>query len=261
MTDALFTWLGTPISGAAEHVISPAVAWHARLMVAAWAIAVPLAILIARFYKVTPRQKWPEELDNTFWWHSHRRLNYAALAATVLGLWLVWGASGRSDALFRVHTLAGWSVLALAVVQLAGAHLRGSKGGPTAPRLAADGSIIDLRGDHYDMTPQRVWFERVHKAAGYAALILAVCTIVAGLALADAPRWMWLVIALWWLVLFIQALRLQAAGRCLDTYQAIWGPDPRHPGNAHAPVGWGIRRKGALTSNGGDDAEPMVRSR
>lgn len=258
MIEAALAWLAAPISGATEHVIAPAVAWHARLMVAAWAIAVPLAILIARFYKVTPRQKWPDELDNTFWWHSHRRLNYAALAATALGLWLVWGASARSDALFRIHTLAGWSVLVLAVVQLLGAHLRGSKGGPTAPRLAADGSIIDLHGDHYDMTPQRVWFERVHKAAGYAALVLAVCTIVAGLALADAPRWMWLVIGLWWLSLFVVAARLQVAGRCLDTYQAIWGPDARHPGNARKPIGWGVRRVTGSASVGAGDGKPVA---
>ena len=36
--------------------------------------------------------------------------------------------------------------------------------------------------------------------------------------------------------------RLQRQGRCIDTYQAIWGPDPRHPGNRLKPVGWGVRR-------------------
>ncbi|MBL8385033.1 MAG: cytochrome B [Burkholderiales bacterium] len=211
-------------------------------MVAAWAIAAPLAVLLARYYKVTPRQRWPQELDNPFWWHAHRLLNYAALAATALGLWLVWGAAGRDGALFRAHALAGWSVAALALLQLAGAHLRGSKGGPTAPRRAADGTPIDLAGDHYCMTPRRIRFERVHKAAGYVALAAAACTIAAGLVLADAPRWMGLVIGAWWIALGAGAIRLQRAGRCLDTYQAIWGPDPAHPGNARAPVGWGIRR-------------------
>jgi hypothetical protein len=36
--------------------------------------------------------------------------------------------------------------------------------------------------------------------------------------------------------------RWQRAGRCIDTYQAIWGPDPAHPGNRRPPVGWGVRR-------------------
>lgn len=43
-------------------------------MVVAWGVLLPLGILIARFFKVTPRQRWPAELDNKFWWYSHLTL-------------------------------------------------------------------------------------------------------------------------------------------------------------------------------------------
>jgi hypothetical protein len=51
-----------------------------------------------------------------------------------------------------------------------------------------------------------------------------------------------LVLALWWALLGAAFARWQRAGRCIDTYQAIWGPDPAHPGNRRPPVGWGVRR-------------------
>ena len=56
----LTSWLTTPISGAAAHALELPLAWHGRLMVLAWAIGVPVAILLARFYKVTPTQRWPD---------------------------------------------------------------------------------------------------------------------------------------------------------------------------------------------------------
>ncbi|MEN9629798.1 MAG: hypothetical protein RJA10_3026, partial [Pseudomonadota bacterium] len=70
----------------------------------------------------------------------------------------------------------------------------------------------------------------------------AIGVIGLGLQVADAPRWMVLALAGWWLLLAVVACRLQQQGRCIDTYQAIWGPDPRHPGNHLKPVGWGVRR-------------------
>jgi hypothetical protein len=49
-------------------------------------------------------------------------------------------------------------------------------------------------------------------------------------------------LALWWLALIALWVTLQRQGRAIDTYQAIWGPDPKHPGNAVPPTGWGVRR-------------------
>jgi hypothetical protein len=94
------------------------------------------------------------------------------------------------------------------------------------------------------MTPRRRWFERLHKSIGWLAVLLALVVIGLGLKAADAPRWMPGMLALWWTVLGLWAWRLQRAGRCIDTYQAIWGPDPRHPGNQRAPIGLGVTRPG-----------------
>ena len=252
MPESLLGWLLLPWSGATDHAIAGAVAWHGRLMVLAWGLAAPVAILLARYAKIMPGQDWPRRLDNPFWWHGHRHLNHTVgVLVVVAALLLVvapeigWSAipadryaGSRRD----LHALLGWAVVAIALLQIAGAYLRGSKGGPTAPRLNPDGSVRDLRGDHYDMTPRRIWFERIHKTLGYSALLLASITLVLGLQVADAPRWMGLGIGLWWLVVLAVAIRLQRRGRCIDTYQAIWGPDPDLPGAKVEPIGWGIRR-------------------
>lgn len=101
---------------------------------------------------------------------------------------------------------------------------------------------MDLHGDHYDMTRRRIVFERLHKGMGYSALLLALCTLLLGLWTADAPRWMWAGMAFWWTLLVFVAARLQLSGKCLDTYQAIWGPSASLPGAAIKPVGWGVHR-------------------
>jgi hypothetical protein len=142
-------------------------------------------------------------------------------------------APGASLGAAGMHRALGWTVLVLGSLQLASGWLRGSKGGP-----AAD----SMRGDHYDMTLRRRLFERWHKAVGWLAVLGAVGVVGLGLAAADAPRWMPIVLALWWTALAAWARREQRAGRCVDTYQAIWGPDPAHPGNRLAPIGWGVRR-------------------
>jgi hypothetical protein len=73
-------------------------------------------------------------------------------------------------------------------------------------------------------------------------MLLAVGVLGLGLHVADAPRWMALALLAWWLLLAALAAHWQRTGRCIDTYQAIWGPDPQHPGNRVPPIGWGVRR-------------------
>jgi hypothetical protein len=121
-----------------------------------------------------------------------------------------------------MHAAMGYAVLAFGALQFLAGWLRGSKGGPTE---------ADIRGDHYDMTFRRVVFEHVHKSVGYLALGLAAVTILTGLWAANAPRWMWLAVGGWWLLLLAASLRLQSLGRHVSSYHAIWGPDPAHPGN------------------------------
>jgi len=245
MVSEMLAWWTTPLSGAQDHLLTAALAWHGRLMVLAWGVAIPLSVLLARYFKVMPGQGFPRVLDHPFWWHGHRVLGYLALALTAAGLALVAGNEGYTGPMRNVHGWMGWCVALAALLQLAGAHLRGSKGGPTAPRRASDGRVLDLRGDHYDMTTRRILFERIHKFLGIAALAAAWVTLVLGLQIADAPRWMVLILAIWWTGLLAWAWRLQLSGRCVDTYQAIWGLDPGLPGARRAPIGWGIRRLSA----------------
>jgi Eukaryotic cytochrome b561 len=226
-------WLLTPLSGALTHEIAPWAYWHARCMVAGWAVLLPLGVLLARFYKVTPQQDWPRVLDNKFWWHGHRGFQWAGVALVTLGMTLAWQQGELSTASASWHAWGGWTLGVAVWLQIAGSFARGTKGGPTAEQM---------RGDHYDMTPWRLAFERLHKGLGWLALLASVAVIALGLVAADAPRWMALVLALWWAALAVVFVHLQRRGRCIDTYQAIWGPDARHPGNQRPPVGWGVRR-------------------
>lgn len=224
-------WLETPLSGAARADLPPWTYWHARLMVFAWAFVMPIGAFAARFFKVTPAQDWPRVLDRKGWWRAHFWLQNLGIAAMTLGLALALGQGPMVSGAALAHHLFGWTLVVLGWLQFASGWLRGDKGGPTAPKL---------RGDHYDMTPRRVAFEYVHKSVGWAALALVMPTIALGLALADAPRWMALVLGLWAAALIAAFARWQLSGRCVDTYQAIWGPDPAHPGNRRRPIGWGV---------------------
>jgi hypothetical protein len=227
-------WLLAAMDPARAHDLDAAVAWHGRLMVLAWAVLLPLGVIVARFFKVTSRQKWPAVLDNRAWWHAHQALQYAAGVLLIVAVVLIWRPLRAGS---PWHNWLGWIVIVTCVLQFVSAWLRGSKGGPTDPQT--DGSLV---GDHYNMTPRRRLFERFHKSIGYVVLALSMLAIGSGLWLVNAPRWMPLVLGLWWLILIVLWSVLQARGKAIDTYQAIWGPDPAHPGNAVPPTGWGVRR-------------------
>src|ERR1019366_2790502 len=48
-----------------------------------------------RFYKITPSQDWPRQLDNPFWFVSHRRLGYVVGILTIVALAFgLWGKGG-----------------------------------------------------------------------------------------------------------------------------------------------------------------------
>ncbi|WP_299738928.1 cytochrome b561 domain-containing protein [uncultured Roseobacter sp.] len=233
----MWDWLLAPMDAASAHDVGWHLSWHARVMVLAWGVLVPLGIFIARYFKITPRQDWPRTLDSHFWWNTHRICQYTATLLMVVGLGLILSAPPLTIKA-GPHAFLGWAALALAVVQVCGGILRGTKGGPTAP--APDGS---LHGDHYDMTPRRLAFEYVHKAAGYAALALSVAAVLTGLWQANAPNWMWLCLSIWWSGLLAASFILQNRGMAVDTYQAIWGPDPALPGNKRKPIGFGVSRR------------------
>lgn len=234
----MWEWLLSPIDPLRAHEVGLAISWHARLMLIGWGIMAPLAVLIARFFKVMPGQDWPRQLDNQTWWRVHWISQSLVVALSAVALALVMPRAGAMS----LHNWIGYGVLLGVVGQVVFGYYRGNKGGPTA--RAADGS---LRGDHYDMTPWRRMFEMVHKSLGYAVLLLAAVTILLGLWKANAPIWMWLAMALWWPLLIAAFVVLQRRGMAVDTYQAIWGDDPMHPGNRRKSPGWGMRRPAAKT--------------
>ncbi|MEM1345030.1 MAG: cytochrome b561 domain-containing protein [Pseudomonadota bacterium] len=226
----MIEWLLSPIDPDRAHRVGGYVAWHGRMMVLAWGALFPLGILVARFWKVLPRQDWPRELDNQVWWRAHLALQYSGGIAMLVGLTLIL----MTDAGDTAHAYIGWVVVGFASLQFLAGWLRGSKGGPT------DDS---LRGDHFDMTLRRLAFEYFHKFAGYALVALALWGIVSGMWLANAPVWMWLGLAGWWACIILAFVVLQRRGQALDTYQAIWGPDPDLPGNRRPPIGVGVCRR------------------
>ena len=230
---SMVDWFLTPLSGTLHHPIEPWAYWHARCMVLGWGVLLPLGALSARYFKVTPHQAWPQQLDSKGWWHAHRALQWAGIVAMSAGALLAWGQGTGSSVTARLHAGAGWALVALGWLQIAAGLGRGSKGGPTDDQM---------RGDHYDMTPHRIRFERLHKGLGWLAILAALGVTLMGLRVADAPRWMAITLVAWWGLLGLAAWRWQRQGRCLDTYQAIWGSDPHHPGNGTKPIGWGIRR-------------------
>lgn len=236
-------WLLTPLSGASEHVIAMHLAWHGRLMVLSWGVLLPIGVLVARYFKVRADQDWPRVLDNKWWWDRHRQSQYAGVLLMTIGVALAWcfesdsvtnsgagiGAGRERSGAWTIadlHRTGGWIIFALGWLQVVGAWFRGTKGGPTDPRATPDDPST-WRGDHYDMSMRRQLFEWQHKLGGWIALALAAATLASGLVHADAPRWMFGSLALWWVALAALAAHWQRRGRCVDTWEAIWGPPPQ----------------------------------
>lgn len=233
----MMDWLFMAIDTSRPHLVTDTIAWHGRVMVAAWGVLFPIGILIARFMKTTPKQNWPEKLDSQVWWHSHWIIQSCGAALVVFAVWLIWNNPGESTAAW-VHRTMGWIVVSFCAVQFFAGWLRGSKGGPT--EIERNGSV---HGDHYDMTPRRLMFEYIHKFLGYFALLFAWTTTILGMWVANGPVWMFLTLTIWFAVLVTVFFKLQKRGLALDTYQAIWGTDPNLPGNQRKPIGLGVRRK------------------
>ncbi|MFK7901747.1 MAG: cytochrome b561 domain-containing protein [Nitratireductor sp.] len=236
----MWEWLLSSIDPLRDHTVGFEVAWHGRLMVFAWSFLIPIGIIAARFFKIAPRQKWPEELDNQLWWYTHQVLQYIGTLMMLVAIWLIWKVSSdisMSEGATFIHLLAGWTTVSLCSAQVLAGWLRGSKGGPT--EVERTGTV---RGDHYDMSERRKKFEHFHKTFGYICLLIAFSAVMSGLWISNAPNWMWLCIFAWWIFLIAVFVKLQSKGNVIDTYQAIWGIDPNLPGNKDKPIGWGIKK-------------------
>ncbi len=227
----MLDWLLDPIDPSRLHDVGWHLSWHARLMTLGWGVLVPVGILAARYMKVTPWQDWPRELDNRTWWTLHRGCHYSTLLLTLGGLALILSMPEPPSTITQAvlgHRWLGWSTAALLLVQIALGLARGTKGGPSDPRGV-------MRGDHFDMTARRRLFEVLHKTFGYTALLAGCAAIASGLWQANAPRWMWVIITLWWAALLVAVALIRRLTPQVSTYAAIWGhefPDrsPDEPG-------------------------------
>ncbi|MEP0519636.1 MAG: cytochrome b561 domain-containing protein [Hyphomicrobiales bacterium] len=220
LADTTLSWLLTPMDTSQAHAIATHQAWHGRLMFLAWGVLLPLGVLIARYFKITPRQNWPEELDHKFWWHSHLLFQHAGVLLMLVGFAII--ITNKPFAWpDEFHDYCGWFLILGGLFQFVSGYLRGTKGGPTDP--SADGG---LHGDHFDMTPRRIWFEGIHKAFGYILLLSGLVGVVSGLWFVNAPKWMWLTIAIVWTAFAGIAIICERKGMQTSSYEAIWGRKP-----------------------------------
>ncbi len=197
-----------------------AMALRGALMVVGWGVMMPTGAIVARYFKVTPRQNFPTEYDNPFWWRWHRVLQYGGVAlstvATVVILSMTGGHVGT------LHGALGLCVMMVCWMQVASATLRGSKGGPT-DACAVPHDPTTWRGDHYDMTPRRRLFETWHKKAGWAVVVLAAATMLLGIDLVGSPPWLVLLAGVLQGGAVLAILDGRLRRRWVDTYLALWG--------------------------------------
>lgn len=206
--------------------------YHAILMFGVWFVLVPAAVMLLRFGKVrpstygippgTPKLAWPE-----LSWTVHKYVLYGAIFLTVGGaafaVLLTGGISGS------LHGWFGIGAVTLGALQVVSSWFRGSHGGRKGHGANPDDRST-WGGDHFDMTPQRWWFEAYHKTAGYFALFLALGAVATGLAQFWMPG-LALALAIVIGAGFVLAIVLQGKGKNHDTYQSVYGTHPAHPFN------------------------------
>ena len=150
-----------------------------------------------------------------------------AIGLSLAGMTMAMVVSGGFSG--SLHALWGLGTILFGCVQIISGWFRGSHGG----KYGADSDPDDpatWHGDHFDMTPQRRWFESYHKTAGYFTLFLALGAVVSGLTQFWVP-----VIAIFMVVLFLILLLLvvvlEGKGFRQDTYRSVYGSHPDNPYN------------------------------
>jgi len=205
---------------------------HAALMLLVWFALVPLALLAIRFGKPAPTPNGIPRGTGKFdrrllWWTAHYWGLYIAVGLTLAaGAFAVLMSGGMSGTL---HMYFGFGTMLFAVLQIVSAWFRGSHGSMHAA-TADPNDPATWRGDHYDMTAQRRWFEAWHKTSGYFTVVFAFGATATGL----AQYWLPLgaaAVAVAVLGALGLAVSLEGLGFRHDTYRSVYGSDPIHPGN------------------------------
>jgi hypothetical protein len=230
VTGWLIGWLVEPLTSAVRRQEPFLFSVHGWINIFVISFAVPVGVVVARYFKVTSKQDWPREVDSKFWWRGHLWLSYMGVAMMIAAQIPIAKFSHfldlREISQLKAHQLAhfasGWLFLLMGVFIVFTGWLRGSKGGPTDKQL---------RGDHYDLTERRLLFEAIHKKLGYALLVLSSLVTLSGFYTAAMPRWSLGLLFIWWIFLLLLCFRYELGGRQIPTYQATWGLKAEHPGN------------------------------
>ena len=206
--------------------------YHAWLMFTCWFVLVPFGVFSIRFFKTTPKPwglpRGVSKFDPLFiWWGMHIWTLYIAITLSLGGMALALYVSGGFSGSF--HAWFGGLTIFFGSMQILVAWQRGTHGGHN--HLSSDPDDPSTwRGDHYDMTPRRRWFEAYHKTGGYLALFLATGAVASGL----KQFWMPVTAVAFLAIIlgaFAAAVILEGLGHRHDTYQAVFGSHPDHPGN------------------------------
>jgi hypothetical protein len=205
---------------------------HAWLMFSIWIALIPAVVVLTRFGKPPPSvagiPKGSPKLGRKLFWFTMHRVGLFLLTGVSLmgGLIAVAAADCCSGTL---HGVLGMATLTLGAVQIVTAGYRGTHGGRD-PLQGSEDRPVFMRGDHYDMSPRRRWFEAYHKTAGYFTLVLAVGAVVTGL----SQYWMTSVAILFGVAMAgwaAGAIVLEAKNYRHDTYLSNFGTGAHHPFN------------------------------
>jgi hypothetical protein len=205
---------------------------HALLMTGVWFVLVPIGVIAIRYFKPKPTsygiEKGTGRLDvKLIWWTIHYGFLYGAVGLALIGMTTAMLAVGSFSG--SVHAICGLGTIVFGCLQIVSAWFRGSHGG----KNGADSDPDDPStwgGDHFDMTPQRRWFEAYHKTTGYFTIVLALGAVASGLQrLWVAPIAIGIVFIL--IVLLFVCVMLERMGYRQDTYRSVYGNHPDNPYN------------------------------
>ncbi len=208
--------------------------YHAMLMTGVWFLLVPIGVIAVRFFKPKPTTYGIEKETGRLnaklrWWTIHYVILYMAIGLALVGMATATLASGGFSG--SMHAIFGFGTILFGCLQIFSAWLRGSHGG----KHGADSDPDDpstWRGDHFDMTPRRRWFEAYHKSTGYFTIILALAAVASGLQQFWVPQIAIAVILLLAASLIAYVL-MEGKGYRQDTYRSVYGNHADNPYNRY----------------------------
>lgn len=206
--------------------------YHALLMIGIWFVLVPIGVVAIRFCKPRPTTYGIERgtgrlHPKLIWWTIHYSFLYVAVGLAVVGtMWAMMVSGGFSG---TVHSVFGLGTVVFGGLQIVSAWCRGTHGGKHDAASDADDPAT-WRGDHFDMTPRRRWFDAYHKTFGYFAIVLALGAVASGLQQYWIPLLAVVVVGVL-VVLSVLCVYLEGKGYRQDTYRSVYGNHPDNPYN------------------------------